>query len=262
MNIPKSLTPRTFLTASLLCAGLLACESTPVGPDTATPPVESSAAPTTSGAPVEPRAAQQFPFRRILCFGDSLTLGITTRGLEGRFTLSPVEGYVPKLARLLRRELDATPKLINSGKGGEVTSAGIERFRSELRRHRPDLVLLLEGVVDVNNSNPRFAEARFNLKEMMRIAKGEGIAIIIGTVPPVSPDGFRNKGYENVPKLNDIIREEAEAERVPLADHAEAFGRNRSLQGPDGLHPNDAGYEVIAETWFQAISNLADKLET
>jgi lysophospholipase L1-like esterase len=59
-----------------------------------------------------------------------------------------------------------------------------------------------------------------------------------------------------------MIREEAELERVPLADHEQAFGRDLTLQGPDGLHPNDAGYEVMAETWFEAIMDLAAELET
>ena len=59
-----------------------------------------------------------------------------------------------------------------------------------------------------------------------------------------------------------MIREEAESEKVPLADHERAFGRDLAGQGPDGLHPNDGGYELIAETWFDVIVELAAKLET
>ncbi len=252
-----------FLTASL-AIGLWACNGSapsPVGPELVSPAPTPSGQ-TDAGAPVAPQARKDLPFERILCFGDSLTFGITSRGVLQRFTLEPVEGYVPKLRRLLRREFDSAPQLINSGRGGETTDRGLERLRIEIRSQRFDLVLLLEGVVDVNNPNPKFGQARNNLKEMMRIVKGEGVPVIIGTVPPLNDDGFRIRGIENIPKLNDIIREEAKAERVPVADHDRAFGSNEGLQGPDGLHPNDTGYELMAQTWLEEIQKLIDDLST
>jgi lysophospholipase L1-like esterase len=215
-----------------------------------------------TAAPFGEQPLQAPPFRRVLCFGDSMTKGVTSRGFFERFTLSPVEGYIPKLKRLLRQEFGDSAQLFNSGTGGETTGQGLERLRVEIRSARYDLVLLLEGVVDVNNPEPQFERARANLKEMIRVVKGEGISVIVATIPPLNEDGFRTRGAENVPRLNDMIREEAELERVPLADHEQAFGRDLTLQGPDGLHPNDAGYEVMAETWFEAIMDLAAELET
>ena len=256
--------PRIALVAATLALGLAACNGSapsPVGPDLV------SSAPTASGQTgagptASPQSQKDIPFRRILCFGDSLTFGITSRGAFERFTLEPVEGYVPKLRRLLRREFDSTAQIINSGRGGETTDRGLQRLKIEIRSQSFDLVLLLEGVVDVNNPNPKFGQARTNLKEMMRVVKGEGIPVIIGTVPPLNEDGFRIRGIENIPKLNDIIREEANTERVPIADHEQAFGRNDALQGPDGLHPNDAGYEVMAETWLEQIEKLIEEMST
>jgi lysophospholipase L1-like esterase len=249
--------------ASILMILMASCgsQSSPLSPDRSAPPAESSVDRETTGPLVE-RSQQAPPFRRILCFGDSITLGVTSRGFFERFSLSPVEGYIPKLKRLLRQEFGDRAQLFNSGVGGETTGQGLERLRIEIRSARYDLVLLLEGVVDVNNDEPAFEEARANLKEMIRVVKGEGIPVIIATIPPLNADGFRTEGIQNVPKLNDVIRSEAEAEGVPLADHEKAFRRNPGLQGPDGLHPNDSGYEVMAETWFEAIVDLAAGLET
>jgi lysophospholipase L1-like esterase len=186
-----------------------------------------------------------------------LTLGVTSRTVPvGPSLLASVEGYAPKLARLLALEFGGDLSLINSGIGAEGTESGSDRFSAETRVYKPDLVLLLEGVVDVNNPRPRFDVARKNLREMMRTANGRRIPLIIGTVPPLNPQGFRTRGAENVPVLNDIIRQLAAEEGVPVADHEEAFGGDLSLQGPDGLHPNSRGYEVMAETWFQAIVAL------
>jgi lysophospholipase L1-like esterase len=204
-------------------------------------------------------ATGDFPFKTILCFGDSITYGITLQAPgpdAGEGVLSLTEGYVPKLWRLLEAEHGTGIMLVNDGIGGETTDDGLARFQEEVQTYRPDLVLLLEGVVDVNNDAPRFPVVRANLAEMMHIAHREGTHVIIGTYPLLSPDGFRNSGAENVPRLNDIIRQEAAKQGVPVADHEKAF-TDTTGQGPDGLHPNNLGYEVIAQVWFDAIEAFA-----
>ncbi len=255
-------TARIALLASFLCIGLAACgsDTSPLGPEPMANAPDSSldVGPNASEAQLQ----QDLPFQRILCFGDSLTIGITSRRAFQHFTLEPVEGYIPKLKRLLKNEFGDAPQLFNSGRGAETTDRGLERLRIEIRSRQFDLVLLLEGVVDVNNPSPKFARARANLKEMMRVVKAEGIPVIIGTVPPLNSDGFRIRGIKNIPKLNDIIREEAAAERVPVADHDEAFGGDLGFQGPDGLHPNNSGYQLMAETWFEVILDLVAEMET
>jgi lysophospholipase L1-like esterase len=61
-----------------------------------------------------------------------------------------------------------------------------------------------------------------------------------------------------VPRLNDIIRQEANRLSVPVADHEEAA--ELAGQGPDGLHPNNIGYETMADTWLRAIEALAESM--
>ncbi len=206
-----------------------------------------------------PTTMQQEPdcfYRRILCFGDSLTYGTTFRTAKGRSLLAPVEGYIPKLTRLLIGAYGREFQLINSGVGAETTTRGRDRLGEEIDRHDPELVLLLQGVVDAAKREPNFLKIRRNLETMMEEVLGRDIALIIGTVPPLHPDGFRINAIDHVPTLNTIIREVAETQGVPVADHAIAFEGDAGLQGPDGLHPNAKGYEVMAETWFQEISDL------
>ena len=207
-------------------------------------------------------AAGEFPFKTILCFGDSITYGVTLSdpGLDGaRGALSLSEGYVPKLWRLLEAKYGTGIQLVNDGIGGETTDEGLDRFLGEIRAYHPDLMLVMEGVVDVNNNDPDFATVRANLAEMMRIARQEGVPVIIGTYPRLNPDGFRTSGADNVPLLNELIRQEASKQNVPVADHEKAFS-DTSGQGPDGLHPNNFGYEVIAGVWFDAVEALAASL--
>jgi len=202
------------------------------------------------------------PFRKILCFGDSLTYGVTLDALSlppgAQADLVLVEGYVPKLWRLLESRYGSGFELVNAGIPGERTIEGVERIRAEMRLHDPDLVLLLEGIVDINNSAPRFPVVRENLVEMMTLVQREGRHVIIGTYPLLNPDGFRTTGAQFVPRLNDVIRQEANRLTVTIADHEEAV--ELSGQGPDGLHPNNIGYEGMADVWLRAIEELAETL--
>jgi lysophospholipase L1-like esterase len=172
--------------------------------------------------------------------------------------LALVEGYVPKLWRLLESKYGAGFELVNSGVPGERTVEGVERLRTELQIFDPDLVLLLEGIVDINNSVPRFPVVRENLAEMMSLVQRQGRLVIIGTYPLLNPDGFRTTGAQYVPRLNDVIRQEANRLGAGIADHAKAV--DLSGQGPDGLHPNNIGYEGMAATWLAAIEELAESM--
>ena len=219
-----------------------------------------------SGGLARATASQQlpenFPIKRILCFGDSVTLGVTLRRPygQGMTVLTGVEGYPPKLGRLLEESYGTGFELITRGVGGELTKEGLGRIDTEIRRTKPDLVLILEGIVDVNNEFARFPLVRGNLAEMMRLVKHRGLFVIIGTMPLLNGDGFRTGGAGNVPRLNNIIRQEAKAKNVPVADHEKAFGTDYRGQGPDGLHPNNIGYEIMAQTWFEQIQIILSGL--
>jgi lysophospholipase L1-like esterase len=201
---------------------------------------------------------ENFPFKKIVCFGDSITLGVTQSTPDGYGALATVEGYVPKLWRLLEEEYGTGIELVNAGIGGENTREAVDRIDFEIRTHEPDLILLLHGVVDVNNEFPRFPVVRSNLREMMRLSRLRGSEVVAGTYLRLNPDGFRIAGSIHIPRLNDVIRQEAKDMGVRIADHEERFLGDFSGVGPDGLHPNNRGYEIMAETWFEVIKELID----
>jgi lysophospholipase L1-like esterase len=243
----------------LATLGIMGCESS-TSPTGSFPVPKRASSQSSAGA--SPALVADVPFRKILCFGDSLTYGVTLEALSlppgAQADLTLVEGYVPKLWRLLESKYGSGFELVNAGVPGETTVEGVERLRTELQVFDPDLVLLLEGIVDINNSSPRFPVVRENLVHMMGLVKREGALVIIGTYPLLNPDGFRTTGAQYVPRLNDVIRQEAARLSVPVADHEKAADLNG--QGPDGLHPNNLGYEGMANTWLAAIEALAETL--
>ena len=65
---------------------------------------------------------------------------------------------------------------------------------------------------------------------------------------------------ENIARLNDVIRQEAKGKNVVIADHEKAAAKDFRGQGSDGVHPNNIGYETMAQTWFETIEEALEAL--
>jgi len=237
---------------SVGCGG----DRSPVAPETVA--VDPTAGSTSAVASTGRRTQipDNFPFQKILCFGDSVTLGVTLQSDSDdglRTELATVEGYVPKLKRRLEERYGTGFELVVEAVGGENSREALDRIDTFVRRHDPDVVLILSGIVDVNVEIVRFPVVRSNLAEMMRIVQLRGKFPIIGTYPKINPDGFRVTSIEHAARLNDVIRQEAKRKNVPIADHEAASTDDFRGQGSDGIHPNNIGYETMAQTWFETI---------
>jgi lysophospholipase L1-like esterase len=87
--------------------------------------------------------------------------------------------------------------------------------------------------------------------------KAFGGLAVVGTIAPVNPalePAERNKWVTDV---NVRIRAMAREEGAPVADIHAAFLRRPDWATTlffDHVHPNDAGYDVIAQAFFDAIS--------
>jgi lysophospholipase L1-like esterase len=91
---------------------------------------------------------------------------------------------------------------------------------------------------------------------MVRMAKGSGLRVYLGTLPPMNPSGFRAGvyGWDLVADFNQRLLAIAAAESVTPVDVYTAFGGDYSLVGGDGVHPNESGYQRIADTFLNAIA--------
>lgn len=198
---------------------------------------------------------------KFVAFGDSITEGDLAVGTL--FLIASVlTSYPVSLRGLLARRYTAQSiVVVNAGLGGErATTDGRLRLQSVLTRKRPEVLLLQEGVNDLNFLGaagiPNLITA---LRTMVRDAKNQGVRVFLGTLLPQRPGGSQAYSYALVPYTNDLIRSMAAAEGADLVDLYERFGGEAgSLIGDDGLHPNMAGYEKMAEIFFDA---LRGKLE-
>jgi lysophospholipase L1-like esterase len=157
----------------------------------------------------------------ILAFGDSLTFG--TGATED-------ESYPAQLERLIGR------RVVRAGVPGEVSAQALARLPGALDEHAPKLLLLCIGGNDFLRRLGN-QQAERNVREMVKLAKGRGVAVLlIGTPEPgftISPPAF----YAGIAKEFRVPYEEGVIGQV-LKDN--------SLKA-DPIHPNARGYRVIAE---------------
>ncbi len=185
-------------------------------------------------------------------FGDSITFGVLEQQKRLSFGLSTVNSYPANLQRLLQG-LDPAWQVKNRGVPGEKTPSGRNRLGSVLRSDRPGVLLLMEGTNDASECDSSDSIVA-NLQSMVQQAKANKTLVIIGTLPP----DFRTHycAQDVIDNANDKIRGLASAEGIGLAEIFDGMNdRNLFGQAPDRdpLHPNDQGYQVMANIWFSAM---------
>jgi lysophospholipase L1-like esterase len=211
---------------------------------------------------------------RFLAFGDSITYGSVSDcsfGLRGELPYSSLldvqslwanadagAAYPSVLQRLLTTRYNTqTIEMTNAGVPGEaVTSSGTQsRLNSTLSQTGAEVLLLQEGVNDLNGGIAASSVAS-SLTTMVRSARNRGVHVFLGTLLPQRAGSCRAYAPDAIAPTNGLIRNVAAAEGVPLVDLYAAFvGREATLLGIDGLHPTPAGYEEIAERFYEAIRN-------
>ncbi len=147
---------------------------------------------------------------------------------------------------------------INRGISGQTTPQMIVRFRQDVVDLHPAVVVILAGTNDLaGNTGPEFvAQIEGNYASMAEIARANGIRVIFSSVTPINgsrPD-WTNYALLRSPRkileLNDWLRRYCAEHGLFYLDYYSAMvdsqGRMRSDLTNDGLHPNAAGFAVMA----------------
>ena len=136
---------------------------------------------------------------------------------------------------------------------GVVTSpATVSRLRTALIANSAQVVLLLEGVNDLSLQAPVATIAR-GVRDLVREARQRGAQVLVATLLPQS-GSCRGTKAAVIPAVNDAIRAMAAQENAPLVDLYQGFNGSASPYiGSDGLHPNELGYQRVADIFFAVI---------
>ena len=150
---------------------------------------------------------------------------------------------------------------IGRGISGESTDGMVMRFHQDVIDVHPDAVVILGGTNDVllPERHIGFDQTTQNIAAMVTMAQQARIAVVLCSILPVSrlPPAQEEVYSERIHRINDWIQRYASKKGVPYVDYHSAMADETnslkdSLSG-DGVHPNDAGYDVMRPLAEQGI---------
>jgi len=156
----------------------------------------------------------------------------------------------------------------NRGISGQVTPQMLLRFYQDAIALRPKVVVILAGTNDIaGNVGPMTLEATENyFLSIADMAHAKNIRTVLSSLTPVS-DYIRPQTVQRPPEkilaLNRWLQDYAEKSNFVYLDYFSAMvddkGMLRKELTYDGLHPNAAGYEVMAPLAEKAIAKALAK---
>jgi lysophospholipase L1-like esterase len=164
-----------------------------------------------------------------------------------------------------RRFAEDFPGKLYLGRGisGQTTPQMLIRFRPDVIALRPKVVVILAGTNDIaGNTGPMTLEMiEDNLVSMSELAKANGIRVVLASVLPVC-DYHQNQTTRRPPEkilaLNAWIQDYAAKNGFTYLDYYPSMlDEQKMLRREitnDGLHPNPAGYQIMAPLAEKAIA--------
>jgi lysophospholipase L1-like esterase len=151
---------------------------------------------------------------------------------------------------------------VGRGISGQTTPQMLVRFRQDVIALQPAVVVILAGTNDIaGNTGPStLAMIADNLTSMVELARANGVRVVLSSVLPAYDYPWR-PGLEpagTIVALNAWMREYAASHDVGYIDYHSAMADERQgLRADltyDGVHPNEAGYRVMAPLAERAIA--------
>jgi acyl-CoA thioesterase-1 len=172
--------------------------------------------------------------KEIVFLGDSLTEGYGV-AQEAAFP------------QLIQKKIQADKldwKVISSGSSGSTSASTLSRLKW-VTKNKPDWVLILMGSND-GLRGLKIEETEKNLGEALKWANENKVNVILGQlyVPP-------NYGKDYFKKFSELFPKLAKEYHVKLAPFLlDKVAGIPSLNQVDGIHPNEKGHAIVADTIY------------
>jgi len=171
--------------------------------------------------------------KSIVCFGDSITFG---------YGADPGGDYPSALAKM------TTFEVINAGIDGDTTTEALKRIKSDVLDRDPLLVIVEFGGNDFLRKIPEEVTIN-NMREIIDKIQVKGAMVAIADIST----GMLLKQYRGA--FYNIARERG---AIFIPHILSGIITNPSLKS-DFIHPNAAGYDVIAQRIYRVITPYLNK---
>ena len=186
----------------------------------------------------------QIKLEKVLLFGDSLMSGY---GLPEEDHLSVI------LEKSLKSEGYET-QVFNGSVSGNTSLDGLNRIEDELLDESYDLIIIGLGANDMlRRINPN--QTKQNLDKIINIILDNNIKVILAGMVASPTNGLSYK--KKFDKIYPDLSKKFELELIPFLLKGVAL--NPKFNQDDGLHPNEKGVLIIAETIKRSITNFSKK---
>lgn len=148
---------------------------------------------------------------------------------------------------------------LNRGISGQTTLQMLGRFRQDVIQLHPKSVVILAGTNDISllGDSASLEDIKANLESMVELSQMNQIRVVLCSVLPVHDynpahhDSFVARPMAKIRELNEWLREYSLSHQLLYIDYFTAMldeaGYLRRELADDGLHPNSAGYAIMAE---------------
>jgi acyl-CoA thioesterase-1 len=222
---------------ALACLGTAGCR----GGDSKEPSAASREA-AAATVPADPDAPPARP--RIVAFGDSLTIGLG---------LLEQEAY-PALLQNKINEAGYEFEVVNAGVSGDTSAGGLRRLDWALEGNVKVLIVAFGG-----NDGLRglpVSQMKENLSQIIDKARERSIVIILAGME--APPNF---GQEYATGFRQAFRDVALNKRVLFIPFLlNNVAGKPELNQADGIHPNQQGTQIVADTVWSVLEPLLDQM--
>jgi lysophospholipase L1-like esterase len=148
----------------------------------------------------------------------------------------------------------ASKPYVNRGISGQTTPQMVLRFHQDVINLQPKVVVILAGTNDIaGNTGPMtLEETESNIAAMSEMAAANRIAVVLCSILPAYDYPWQ-PGLQPAPKIDLInawMRGYAAAKGYVYVDYHSAMKDERdglpASLSKDGVHPTQAGYDVMA----------------
>jgi len=230
----------------------------------------------------------------ILAFGDSITEGEVPMAGEFRVpphVVEPDQSYPADLTTLLAQRYTAQgasridaftlgaantticttdpPRpatsgivVINAGCLGEQAEnpATLSRLVDKIVTYHPDVLLLLEGVNDLSGA-ASIPGAVQGVQGLISAARSLGVRVLVGTLLPEIPGDVNAGSAPFIVPFNSQLVPVATSAGATVVDlYSDIVNDVTDWISPyDGLHPTAAGYQEMAQVWFNSVKSAFEE---